>query len=376
MCEWKSSYAAAVLGCILLASTSRAEILVADTFTMGFEEPNWVFSWNVGVGSTTVDANTPGFAHLNLNGPAPAYGSVYHNAELINRNMMYRVPVYCDFEIRLRNSNNNGHDSPGSPAAPDPNYGIGSRGWGLWNQSMDPSSEPANTVWFCSISPQSDPLVAGSRLWVVKQNVPYAFQELNIDLTEWHTYRIKWRPDLLAAYIDDMDTPIWQTTVASQIPDVPLSFTVWIDNYRMSMPTGFPNFVVGYLDVPAIQQFIDVDYVRVYTQERTLTLDVTNEVWGTVAVEPNYPTYAEGMDVTLTAEPLADRSFKHWLTYDPAFPNDANHAETHANPALVVTMDTDRHVTAVFSCGGGLLPLLVLSGAGVGLWLVRRGSRT
>ncbi len=372
MCEWKQLCAVTVVCGALSASACLAEILVADTFTTGFEEPNWVFSWNVGVGSTTVDANDPGFAHLNLDGPAPAYGSVYHNAELINRNMMYRVPVYCDFEIRLRNSNNNGHDSPGGPNDPDPNYGVGSRGWGLWSQSMDPGVAPVNTIWFCSISPQSDLLVAGSRLWIVKQNIPYAFQDLNIDLTEWHTYRVTWRADYLAVYVDDMTTPIWETTLASQIPDVPLSFTVWVDNYEITMPTGFPNFVVGYLDVPDIQQYIDVDYVRVYTQERTLTLDVTNGSWGTVDVEPNYPTYAEGMPVTLTATPDPDRAFKHWQVYDPNFPNDANYAVTDANETATVIMDVDRHVTAVFKCGSGLFPLVILVFAGVGVFFRRQ----
>ncbi|MBN1344588.1 MAG: hypothetical protein JXQ73_17995 [Phycisphaerae bacterium] len=362
---------ALVLVCTL-APIARGEILVQDTFTAGFEEPNWDFSWNRGVGSSTVDANAPGFAHLNLNGPAPAYGTIYHNAELINRNMTYRVPVYCDLEIRLRNSNNNGHDSPGGPNDPDPNYGIGSRGWGLWNSSMDPLSKPMNTIWFSSISPQSDPLISGTRLWVVKQNIPYAFQDLNIDLTEWHTYRIKWRPDHLAAYVDDMSTPIWESTSAGQIPDVALNFTVWVDNYLMTMPTGFPNFVIGYLDVPAIQQYIDVDYVRIYTQERTLTLDMVNGSWGTVLVEPNYPAYAEGTPVTLTAEPIEGKSLRHWQVYDPNFPDDANHAAEDTNNPLVVTMDADQHVTAVFKCGSSgmaLLPVVVVVG---GMMEVRR----
>jgi hypothetical protein len=277
----------------------------------------------------------------------------------------------------LRNSNNNGHDSPGGPNDPDPNYGVGSRGWGLWNSSMDPTAKPMNTIWFSSISPQSDPVVAGTRLWVVKQNLPYAFQDLNIDLTEWHTYRIKWRPDHLAAYVDDMSVPIWETTLASQIPDVALNFTVWIDNYVMTMPTGFPNFVIGYLDVPDIQQYIDVDYVRIYTKECTLALDVVNGSWGGVQVEPNYPSYAEGTPVTLTAEPIEGKSLKHWQIDDPNFPNDANYAGYEQGNPLIIRMDVDQHVTAVFTCGGGGagVPLLTVMIALAAMTLARFRAR-
>lgn len=359
---------------VLVASISVnavATVLVYDHFPGWAQEPNWDYSWIRGVGSVTFDPNHGGFAHLNLNGPGP--GGTYHNAELINFNMTYRTPPYCDMEIRLRNSNNNGFDSPGGPDNPDPNYGIGSRGWGFWNSSMDPAHKPMNTIWFTSLSPQSDAMLRGTRLWVIKQNLPIVFQDLNIDLTAWHTYRLTWRQNLLAAYIDDMGSPIWQTTDPGQIPNIGLNFTVWIDNYVI---TGtFPNFQIGYLPVPAIQQYIDVDYVRVYTAEYTLTLGYVNGVWGTVRVEPNYPTYAEGTDVILTATPIEGKAFRHWEVYDPNHPGDANHVATDANNPLTITMNANREATAVFKCGSGLAMPFPAGIAWLAWWAGRRARR-
>lgn len=369
-------YVAVLRACLLVLVAGRsasADSIVDDGFPGYAEETTWDYSWNVGVGSTTFDANAPGFAHLNLDGPAPSYGTIYHNAELINREMTGRVPPYCDLQIRLRNSNNNGWDSPGGPNDPDPNYGIGSRGWGFWNASMDPSSRPMNTIWFTSISPQSDPLVRGSRLWVIRNNWPIAILDLGIDLTAWHTYRIQWRADYLAAYVDDLATPIWLTTDPAQIPDsTEMSFTVWVDNYVLSMPTGFPNFEIGYLDVPDIQQYIDVDYVKIYTRDYALTLDVINGSWGSVGVEPNWPTYPEGTPVTLTAQPGEGRSFAEWHLDDPNHPDDDNYVLLDTNNPIAVEMTCDRHVTAVFRCGTSAILPLAVAGLLGGAAIIRR----
>jgi len=172
---------------------------------------------------------------------------------------------------------------------------------------------------------------------------------------------LKWRSNLLAAYIDDMSTPIWQTMDSGQIPNIGLNFTVWIDNYVL---TGtFPSFTIGYLPVPAIQQYIDVDYVRIYTAEYTLTLNVINGTFGVVDVEPNYPTYAEGSTVTLTAIPNEGRSLREWTLFDPNYPGDANLAAVDANNPIAVTMNANREVTAAFKCGSGAADMFPLGAA-------------
>ncbi len=87
----------------------------------------------------------------------------------------------------------------------------------------------------------------------------------------------------------------------------------------------------------------------------TLTLNVVNDAWGEIerGPEPNYANppryyYMGSPEVMLTATPIEYRAFAHWLVYDPNHPSDANHAVTEANNPLVVTMDIDREVTAVF----------------------------
>jgi len=88
-------------------------------------------------------------------------------------------------------------------------------------------------------------------------------QDLNIDLTQWHTYRIQWRADYIGIYIDDMNNPIAEVTSPSSIPNESLRFTVWTDNYLITgSPISGASF--DYLEVPDITQYIDVDYIKIY----------------------------------------------------------------------------------------------------------------
>ncbi len=203
-------------------------------------------------------ADDPGFAHLLLDGPGKA--GIYHNAEKKHYNVNSVKFLYYDLEMRLRNSNNNGWDAPEAPGTPDPAYGLGSRGWGLWSDQMDLSV--ANIIWFISISPDSVPDLRGTQLWIIKNGMPVIMQDLNIDLTEWHTYRIHWRRNYLGIFIDDMENPVAEVTNPGYIPDHALVFTTWIDNYIIK--GNISNLKLGYLAVPDIDQYIDIDYVYIY----------------------------------------------------------------------------------------------------------------
>lgn len=269
------SLSAACLLVAALGTRASAQWPIQDGFPGYAQNPNWLYDWIRGVGSVTFDADSPGFVHLLLDGPGA--GGTYHNAEIYQG--LTHVPPYCDFEVRLRNSNNNGFDADGTPIEPlDPLAGIGSRGWGLWNRVMDPSSGNVNQIWFSSISPQSEGDFPGRRAWVIRNNVPVVIHDLAVDLTEWHTYRIKWRQDYIGIYIDDMNNPIAEVTNPAQIPNVAMTFTMWIDNYVI---TGdFYDPVIGYLPVPDFQQYIDVDYVKVYLVGGTGDLDRDGDVDG------------------------------------------------------------------------------------------------
>ena len=120
-------------------------------------------------------------------------------------------------------------------------------------------------IWFISVSPESSPIFRGTRIIVVHSGIPVVMQDLGIDLTEWHTYRIQWRNDYIGVFIDNMSTPIAEVSDPSRIPAVGLIFTIWVDNYVM---TGdFSDYTLGYLDVPAMDQYIDVDYAKIYVPD-------------------------------------------------------------------------------------------------------------
>lgn len=251
-----------LLSSILLLGLARnaaaEEIFLEDHFPGYAQDSHWDYSWNLGIGSTTFEAASPGFAHLNLAGPWSAPPPAYQNAEIIR----HSVPAYHSFEVRLRNSNNNGWDAPGAPETPDPSYGLGSRGWGFWDTQ---TSGVQDAIWFTSISPESSPGLRGTRIIVAHGGLPVIARDMGVDLTDWHTYRIVWREDYLGVFIDDMSAPIATVTDPDAIPSAGLTFTIWVDNYVM---TGeYNDYTLGYLDVPAMDQYIDVDYVKIYVPD-------------------------------------------------------------------------------------------------------------
>jgi hypothetical protein len=234
---------------LALGRRGEPEVVILEDHFPGYaEDPDWDYSWNVGGGSTTFDAGPPGFAHLEV--VTPADSSTYRNAEIKHYAMTPLLPPYCDYEIRLRNSNNNGWSGDG---------GAGSRGWGLWNDQM--VGLEATVIWFCSISPQSAEDFRGTRLWIIRDGEQILLQDLGIDLTQWHTYRVQWRADYVGVFIDDMGSPIAEIRDPALIPDEGLSFTIWTDNYLIR--GNFDEPLVGWLSLPADEKWIDVDYVRV-----------------------------------------------------------------------------------------------------------------
>ncbi len=94
-----------------------------------------------------------------------------------------------------------------------------------------------------------------------------------------------------------------------------------------------------------------------------LTVVVVNDEWGKVLLDPepadpNAPRYAAGTLVTLTADPNESKVLKYWRIYDPNHPGDANYAVTDSNNPISVLMDGDQQVSAHFTCGSDLAPLL------------------
>jgi len=114
-----------------------------------------------------------------------------------------------------------------------------------------------------------------------------------------------------------------------------------------------------------------------FIQGRTLTLNVVNDKWGTVTVEPNLPLYAPGTTVALAAIPIEGKYFDSWTIYDPNYPGDPNHATVDPNLTITIVMNADMQVEAMFKCGSGMteaLPLLVIGLAVLG-FISRRALR-
>jgi hypothetical protein len=239
------------------ATFAVEEILVKDDFPGFSEDPDWDDHWTMGIGRIVYDDSEPGFVRLLLDGPGT--GGTYHNAEKKHYAEAGGF-LHSDLDIRCRNSNNNGWDAPGATGSPDSTYGLGSRGWGFWSDQL--SLLDASVIWFTSISPESDSQFRGTRVWIICDGSVVLMQDLDIDLTQWHTYRIQWRTDYIGIFVDDMDSPIAEVTDPNNIPNTRLTFTVWVDNYGFLGTLANP--VVTYLSVPDIDQYIDVDYVKIY----------------------------------------------------------------------------------------------------------------
>jgi len=117
------------------------------------------------------------------------------------------------------------------------------------------------------------------------------------------------------------------------------------------------------------------DWVEQVTYELDVSIAKSDWAgWGTVDVDPNLARYFVGRTVTLTALPDDGIAFKKWRLYDPNHPNDPNYIVTDANNPLALVMTADRQVVAVFRCapGGGMLPMLSVMLATLGLFVLLR----
>jgi uncharacterized protein (TIGR03382 family) len=106
-----------------------------------------------------------------------------------------------------------------------------------------------------------------------------------------------------------------------------------------------------------------------------LTTKVIRDARAYIDVDPYVPNFAypAGTELTLSAIPSDWHSFKYWKLYDPNHSGDANYVVIDdVNNPIVVVMNADREVKAVFECGSSVEPLLPVMLALGGLALLRR----
>lgn len=77
---------------------------------------------------------------------------------------------------------------------------------------------------------------------------------LNLDVTQWHEYRLEWRPRGCAFWVDEV--LVLETALS---PQPPLGLVIWIDNqFAAWRPTGEIRFGVleneeGWLEVEHLE---------------------------------------------------------------------------------------------------------------------------
>jgi hypothetical protein len=59
---------------------------------------------------------------------------------------------------------------------------------------------------------------------------------LSVDVTQWHRYRLEWRPKRVVWYVDD--APVFESPISPNASR-PLGIIIWIDNqYAAFTPEG------------------------------------------------------------------------------------------------------------------------------------------
>ena len=67
------------------------------------------------------------------------------------------------------------------------------------------------------------------RIWPkIQRRLGMSYAQIDVDITQWHTYRLEWRRDGCAFYVDDVC--VLET---EQSPRGPLGFVCWLDNQFM-----------------------------------------------------------------------------------------------------------------------------------------------
>jgi hypothetical protein len=129
-----------------------------------------------------------------------------------------------------------------------------------WKTATFEAARPA----FLALAPFALPAMLLMRLpalyrvlWPIGQRaIGVSEALLPVELTDWHTYTLEWRPKGVTFFVDST-----HVHTAPCAPKGPLGFVTWLDNqYAVITPQG--RFGFGFLDVPD-EQWLALDFVRV-----------------------------------------------------------------------------------------------------------------
>lgn len=257
--------------------------LIQDRFENGFH-PRWV---RFAIGHSGIEL-LPGIARLSIEG---AVAGELSDAEIDDHrtaprwNLHWTPPL--TLTIRARFSHPAGEM-------------IGTAGFGFWNDPFDWSGNvqaPPNAIWFFYASPASDmafvrglrghgwraaflnggtadalSMAVGNALFKMPgmDKLIFAAAEKrmgaaevlldDIDMTEWHEYKIEWRPAEAVFSVDGQER-----CRAKNPPTVPLGFVAWVDNNATTMGPG-KEFSFQRVAVP-MREWMEVSYIKIEQPE-------------------------------------------------------------------------------------------------------------
>jgi hypothetical protein len=95
-----------------------------------------------------------------------------------------------------------------------------------------------------------------SIIWpAVRQILGISFQQVHLNMTEWHSYRLDWGPGECHFWVDEQR--IYQAEFS---PSGPLGFVCWLDNqYLVAKPTGRISW--GILPLPD-EEWLEIDKLK------------------------------------------------------------------------------------------------------------------
>jgi hypothetical protein len=163
--------------------------------------------------------------------------SEYSDGSLHER---YKTIYSGTFETRLRLSDDNGLTG----------IGKGTRGWGFWSADVN----QMDAAWFWSASEESSDLVEGLRAMVIRNGVILLNKQINVDMREWHDYRIELTSNGVKFYVDGQFVASTPGRPANQ-----QRIELWVDN--MAVHVDGASYTTEYLNLDTDQKMF-IDWVR------------------------------------------------------------------------------------------------------------------
>ncbi len=162
--------------------------------------------------------------------------------------------LHVTVEIRLRCGDDNGLNS---------DSGEGHRGWGLGDVYPD---WPENFLIFNSHSPGSDESLVGFYAYVgINGTIVQKKNISHIDMRQWHTYTIIWRPGNATFLVDD--ETVFTT---EQVPSAPLAIAVLTQSRHDSLTRNGRIHIKESFPLKE-DQWIQIDHIHVYLGKEEYT---------------------------------------------------------------------------------------------------------